>query len=78
MVCGVVNGGLGLQLAANSHNGMVAYSVVAGVMGALYIAIVIFRVGRRKRSVGDADAGRRRAGPRRSRRKGVREVETSS
>ena len=79
MVCGIVNGGLGLQLAANSHKGMVAYSVVAGVVGVLYILLVVFRVGRRKRDAGVVnDTGRRRAGPRTRRRKGVREVDVSS
>ena len=76
MVCGVVNGGLGLKLAANSHNGIVAYGVMAGALGVLYIAIMVFRVGRRQSSV--AERGRRRTGLRTSRRKEEREADASS
>ena len=42
MLLGIVNGGLGLKLASASHTFMVAYSVIAGIIGALYIASAIF------------------------------------
>ncbi|KAK6352853.1 hypothetical protein TWF696_004853 [Orbilia brochopaga] len=37
MILGMVNGGLGLQLANNTTGGKIAYSVVAGVMGAAWL-----------------------------------------
>jgi hypothetical protein len=43
MILAVVNGGLGLQLADNSKGGTIAYSVIAGVFGAGYIASVLVR-----------------------------------
>ncbi|KAH8766305.1 integral membrane protein-like protein [Hyaloscypha sp. PMI_1271] len=48
IICGIVNGGLGLQLASNSKGGMVGYSVVAGVVGVLYsLLAVVKRKGRK-------------------------------
>ena len=46
LALGIINGGLGLRMARGDGNGapmavFVAYGVVAGVMGALYIASVI-------------------------------------
>jgi hypothetical protein len=41
IICGVINGGLGLQLAANSPNGNIAYGVVAGAMFILYVVVVL-------------------------------------
>jgi hypothetical protein len=43
MILGVINGGLGLKLAANSKNGEIAYGVVAGVVALLYTLIVVFK-----------------------------------
>ncbi|KAH8786507.1 integral membrane protein-like protein [Hyaloscypha finlandica] len=43
IVCGIVNGGLGLQLAGNSRGGMVGYSVVAWVVGVLYLLLVVVK-----------------------------------
>lgn len=43
MVLAVINGGLGLRLAANSKNGKIAYEVVAGVMGLAYISATVFK-----------------------------------
>ncbi|KAE9376255.1 iron reductase domain protein [Stipitochalara longipes BDJ] len=43
IICGIVNGGLGLQLAGNSKGGMIGYGVVAGVMGVLYALLVVFK-----------------------------------
>jgi len=40
---GIVNGGLGLKLAANSKKGEMAYGIVAGIIGLLWI-MVIFAV----------------------------------
>ncbi|KAK6540260.1 hypothetical protein TWF694_009074 [Orbilia ellipsospora] len=42
MILGIINGGLGLELANNTHNGKIAYSVVAGVMGAAWFAASAF------------------------------------
>lgn len=39
---GVINGGLGLQLAANTRAGEIAYGVLAGVFFTLWIAVVIW------------------------------------
>lgn len=38
IVLGIVNGGLGLELANSSRGLTIAYSVVAGIVGILYIA----------------------------------------
>jgi hypothetical protein len=43
LICGAVNGGLGLQLAANSKHGEIAWGVVAGVVALLYAAIVLVK-----------------------------------
>jgi hypothetical protein len=61
-VCGIVNGGLGLQLAGNSKGGMIGYGVVAGIVGVLYLVLVVF-----KRKGGDKVDGGRRTGLRRKR-----------
>lgn len=37
MILAVINGGMGLKLAANSKSGKIAYGAVAGVMGLGYI-----------------------------------------
>ncbi|RFU34041.1 hypothetical protein B7463_g2312, partial [Scytalidium lignicola] len=42
IILAIVNGGLGLQLATESSAGKIAYSVVAGVVGVVYFAVVIF------------------------------------
>jgi hypothetical protein len=48
IILGMINGGLGLQLAGSRGSGVIAYGVIAGVMGLLYIASIIY--GERKRS----------------------------
>jgi hypothetical protein len=48
IVLGMVNGGLGLQLADAERSSVIAYAVVAAVMGLLYIASIVY--GERKRS----------------------------
>jgi len=40
MACGIINGGLGLKLAANTKKGEIAYGVVAGVVGVVYVVLV--------------------------------------
>ncbi|TEY87364.1 hypothetical protein BOTCAL_0003g00450 [Botryotinia calthae] len=49
IVLAVINGGLGLQLAANTRNGEVAYAVIAAFMGVLYIGVVILTSMRKRR-----------------------------
>lgn len=49
---GIINGGLGLQLAANTKNGEIAYGVVAGVMWVSWMAVVIFVTAKKSRSGG--------------------------
>jgi hypothetical protein len=43
MLCGIINGGLGLQLAANTTKGKIAYAVIAGVVGFLYTLLVVVK-----------------------------------
>lgn len=43
MLLAVVNGGLGLKLANNSKNGEIAYGVIAGVVGLIYILFAAFK-----------------------------------
>jgi len=42
IILAVINGGLGLQLAANTKNGEIAYGVIAALMAFFYIGVVIF------------------------------------
>lgn len=48
ILIGMINGGLGLQLAGAPRSSTVAYGVIAGVMGLIYIVAVVF--GEMKRS----------------------------
>jgi hypothetical protein len=48
MIIGIVNGGLGLQLANSSKAYIIAYSVIAGLAAVLYLGAAI--VGERRRS----------------------------
>lgn len=43
MVLAIINGGLGLQLAANSTGGEIAYGVIAGVVMLAYAIIVVVK-----------------------------------
>ncbi|KAK8131255.1 iron reductase domain protein [Apiospora sp. TS-2023a] len=56
MILGVINGGLGIELVRNSGGGgtglIVAYSVVAGVIALLYIAVKGFTSFRKRRGGG--------------------------
>ncbi|KAK8070118.1 hypothetical protein PG994_006734 [Apiospora phragmitis] len=62
MILGVINGGLGIELVRNNGGGgtglIVAYSVVAGVIGLLYIAVKSFTSFRKRR--GGAGPGARK------------------
>lgn len=41
MTLAIVNGGLGLRLAANTKTGMEVYGAVAGVVGVVYIITLV-------------------------------------
>ena len=43
MALAVINGGLGLKLAANTRGGEIAYGVVAGVVALIYVIVVVLR-----------------------------------
>jgi hypothetical protein len=65
MILAVINGGLGLQLAANSRTGEIVYGVLAGVMAVLYVVVVVVKrkgpvgVGRRLGSKTEGDSSPR-------------------
>jgi hypothetical protein len=50
IVLGIINAGLGFQLARGPKGAVIAYSVVAGVMGLFYCAVVVWVQWGRKRS----------------------------
>jgi hypothetical protein len=55
IVLGLINGGLGLRLAGTSKSYVIAYGVVAGVMGLVYVTSIIageMARGRRSSSAG--------------------------
>lgn len=59
IILGMVNGGLGLQLARDTSTGrIVAYAVVAGVFGLAYILAICVGERKRKRSQGGRRRGR--------------------
>ncbi|TVY59672.1 hypothetical protein LSUE1_G008754, partial [Lachnellula suecica] len=43
IILAVINGGLGLQLAANTRNGEIVYGVLAGVMAVVYVVVVVVK-----------------------------------
>ena len=49
-ILAIINGGLGLQLAANTKGGEIAYGVVAGLVGLLYIVVATTGEMRRKKT----------------------------
>lgn len=49
ILLGIVNGGLGLRLAGAEQASIIAYGVVAGLVGLVYIAVMLFGEVRRKR-----------------------------
>ena len=54
---GIINGGLGLQLADNTHKGEVAYAVVAAVMYLLYVGSIVIGESKRRRAMTNYPAG---------------------
>ncbi|KAI9755621.1 MAG: hypothetical protein M4579_004194 [Chaenotheca gracillima] len=63
LILGMINGGLGLRLAANTTKGEIAYGVVAGVVGVSYIGIVLAASLRgRGRQVGQGETGEKLTG----------------
>lgn len=55
IVLGMVNGGLGLALAGAGRGAVIAYAVVAGVVGVLYVGVVVLAGRKRRgREVGEA------------------------
>ena len=42
LLLGAINGGLGLQLSANTTSGEIAYGVIAGVVFLIYVSVVGF------------------------------------
>jgi hypothetical protein len=66
IILGIVNGGLGLQLAGAESSHKIAYGVCAGVMGAVYISAAV--VGELRR--GRAAHARPSTAPRRSKQEG--------
>ena len=56
IILGIINGGLGLQLAANTTGGEIAYGIVAGVVGVTYLAIILISMVR-KRGVPTGETG---------------------
>jgi hypothetical protein len=42
IILGIANGGSGLQLAGASRSSIIAYGVIAGLMGLAYIAAIVF------------------------------------
>ena len=76
IILGVINGGLGLQLSANTVKGEIAYGVIAGVVFLIYIT-VIFISWLRSRGRGATETGEKLTG-RRSRNGGRRSSSSQS
>ncbi|KAL5365357.1 hypothetical protein BJX96DRAFT_169032 [Aspergillus floccosus] len=45
VLLGIINGGMGLKLAANTHAGLIVYGVLAGVFGAAFVAVAGWKGG---------------------------------
>jgi hypothetical protein len=43
LALGIINGGLGMQLASSSNAWVIAYSVIAALMTVLYIGVIVFK-----------------------------------
>lgn len=50
ILLGIINGGLGLQLAQNTRSGEIAYGVIAAVVGLVYVAAIVIGEMKRKRN----------------------------
>lgn len=59
LILGVINGGLGLQLADNTVKGKIAYGVIAGVVFLSYVAVlgVSYMRQRRRGGLGEGETG---------------------
>lgn len=58
ILLGMVNGGLGLQLAGSRGSSVIAYGVIAGIVGLTYIAAIIFGETKRRRGAANARGSR--------------------
>lgn len=67
-----MNGGLGLQLAGNSKGGKIGYSVVAAVVGVVYILLVVVKRKSVKGEIRERRRGEKRGGKRERGVNGVR------
>ncbi|PGG95506.1 hypothetical protein AJ79_10017 [Helicocarpus griseus UAMH5409] len=54
ILLGIINGGLGLQLAGNTKAGTIVYGVVAGLVGAACFSMVVFVEARKRNQQVDA------------------------
>lgn len=63
-IMAMVNGGLGLKLAANTTGGEIAYGVVAGVVGVAYIAGAVLGEFRRAKAAKAYESREQRPGSR--------------
>ena len=53
ILLGMINGGFGLQLFGASRSAIIAYSVVTGIVGVVYISVIVFgEIKKSKRSTG--------------------------
>lgn len=52
MLLGVINGGLGLQLAGASQSLIVAYAIVSVIIGLMYTSVKVFFLFRRRNASG--------------------------
>jgi hypothetical protein len=55
LVIGVINGGLGLQLAEEGNMFIIPYCVLAGVLYTTWFAVVIFKGRTGKHAIADKD-----------------------
>ncbi len=62
IVLGMINGGLGLELGGVETRYVIAYSVVAGVIGVVYIAAIVYGEVARSRRTSVAANGHEKAG----------------
>lgn len=51
IILGMVNGGLGLHLADAGRSSIIAYGVIAGLMGVVYIGAIVFGENKRRQGV---------------------------
>lgn len=73
---GIVNGGLGLQLAGASDTMKLAYTIVAAVLGGSWLILSLLAEARRVR--GKDVFGRQKADPTRTRKVGTERVDKSA